>query len=220
MCRMCMARLRIRRPFGAPDPMGQRTIEDERGRGWRAGLWSPDAHGTVYCPFPFLASHSILRADLPSVIMESRAVELVDVNTAGNLDPLRGYHRLMDLGSEQGMYSHVASWIRSGSRVDPGAPLPDLNFAGSVEGTMVKRRAATVSTVTKTRDAYEELLAEVEERGDPFSAGPSGELRDQISEALIDLTALAESFIGGDLNYGWENDKQEATTYRFWRSVR
>ncbi|NQW72541.1 MAG: hypothetical protein HQ453_07405 [Actinobacteria bacterium] len=173
--------------------LGQRTIEEERGSGWRAGIWSPGAHGTVYFPFPLLASHSISRADLPAVIMESLAVALADVNTAGSLDPLRAYHRLMDLGSEQGMYSHLASWIRSGRQADPGAPSPDPNFAGSVEGTMDERRAATVSTLTKTGGVYEELFAEVDERGDPSSARPSWELRDQIREALIDLAALAES---------------------------
>lgn len=171
--------------------LGQRTIEEERGSGWRAGVWSPEAKGTVSFPFPLLASHSTSRADLPAVIMESLAVALVEVNTAGNLDPLRAYHRLMDLGSEHGMHSHLASWIRSGSQVDPGAPMPDPNVAGSVEGTMDERWAATVSTLTKTRDAYEGLFAEVDERGDLSSASPAWELRDQIREALIDLAAVA-----------------------------
>ena len=71
--------------------------------------------------------------------------------------------------------------------------MPDPNVAGSAEGTMDERRAAAVSTLTKTRDAYEELFAEVDESGDPSSARPSWELRDQIREALIDLAALAES---------------------------
>lgn len=58
---------------------------------------------------------------------------------------------------------------------------------------MDERQAATVFTLLKTRDAYEALFAEVEDRGDSSSARPSWELRDQIRNSLIDLTALAKS---------------------------
>ena len=77
--------------------------------------------------------------------------------------------------------------------------MPDPNVAGSAEGTIDERRAAAVSTLTKTRDAYEGLFAEVDERGDLSSATTSWELRDQIREALIDLAALAASVADDDV---------------------
>ena len=179
--------------------LGQRTIEEDAGGGWRVGVWSPDARGMVPFPFPLLESSATAKADLPAAIMKSLTIALVHVNTAGNLEPLRPYHRLMDLGSEAGMRRQLGPWIKTGRSADPGAPVPDSNSAGPADGTMDDRRAAAVSFLAKTRVVYGTSFAEVADRGDPFSTPRSWELRDQIEQALIDLTGVAESVLDDDV---------------------
>jgi hypothetical protein len=179
--------------------LGQRTMEYDDGGGWRVGVWSHDARGMVPFPFPLLESSDTAKVDLPAAIMKSLTIALVQVNTAGNLEPLRPYHRLMDLGSEAGMRRQLGLWIKTGRPADSGAPVPDWSTAGPADGTMDERRAAAVSFLAKTRVVYGTSFAEVADGGNPFTTPLSWELRDQIEQALIDLTSVAESVLDDDV---------------------
>jgi hypothetical protein len=179
--------------------LGQRTIEEDQSGGWRVGVWSADARGMVAFPFPLLETTSTVKADLPAAVMKSLPLALVQVNTVASLDPLRPYHRLMDLGSDAGMGRQLRSWIKDGRTADAGAPSPDAGSAGMPDGTMDERRTAVLSFLARSSGVYETAFIEATDRGNPFTTPRSWELREQIRQSLNDLTTVAGSVLHDDV---------------------
>lgn len=171
--------------------LNQRVMKDEGTSGWKVQTWDVDARGLVDFPFPLLSSAPVSSNGIPAAVLKSLAIAMVKVNELGNLQPLRPYQRLIELGNESGYRNVMEDWIKKGTVAGKGAPTPDVKIAGSPSGTIDERREAVVSTLEKTLTKYKDEFAEVEDRPNPYTTPPVWELRHYLIPALDSLIAAA-----------------------------
>ncbi len=173
--------------------LNQRAMKDEGTSGWKVQTWDDGARGLVDFPFPLLSSAPVSSNGILAAVLESLAIAMVKVNELENLQPLRPYQRLIELGNESRYSNVIEEWIKKGVVTGTGAPTPDVKLAGPTSGTIDERREAVVSTLEKTLTKYKDEFAEIEERPNPYATPPIWEIRDYLIPALDSLIAAAHS---------------------------
>lgn len=157
-------------------------------QGPKISIWSPDTNGFVDFPHPLLPMRNPgvnSNPELLAAVLKSLSLALANCHTVSNLEPLRPYWRLIDLGNSA--QELIESWTRSGS-LEAGAPTPSAVFAGTPEGTFEERRLAILSTLEKTSTALESLFTNEERAREIFKVARIWELRDYVRTALNELT--------------------------------
>jgi hypothetical protein len=173
--------------------LNQRVMNDEGSSGWKVQVWDEETRDLIDFPFPLLSARVVSQNALPAAVLKSLAIAFVKVNEAGNISPLRPYHRLMELGADSRYPTILSDWIKLGVVAGNGAPTPDLKIAGSTSSTLDERRDAVVNVLEKTLAKYEQEFAEIEDKPNPYTAPPIWELRDFILPALGALIVAAQS---------------------------
>lgn len=173
--------------------LNQRVMNDEGSSGWKVQVWDEETRDLIDFPFPLLSARVVSQNALPAAVLKSLAIAFVKVNEAGNISPLRPYHRLMELGADSRYPTILSDWIKLGVVAGNGAPTPDLKIAGSTSSTLDERRDAVVNVLEKTLAKYKQEFAEIEDKPNPYTAPPIWELRDFILPALGALIVAAQS---------------------------
>lgn len=173
--------------------LNQRTIVDENDSGWRVSVWEPGSRAAVDFPFPLLSSQPVGRNELPAAIFKSLAIAMVKVNEASSLSPLLPYQRLMSIGDLGNFRKIIELWVREGQVNETGAPTPDAKISGPADGSLEERRVAVMDTLTKSRDMYINMFAQIVDSNDPYTTPSIWEVRDYVLDALDQLLKVTES---------------------------
>lgn len=149
-------------------------------------------HPAGFVPFesPLLSGTGRGAEALPD-LLESISVALLRVNDEESLEPMRPYHRLLDLGegASNDLPLELRRWIEDGRRahtavVDPGTP--------------AQRQAAAVEKVTEVSKRFDRHFTTLEARHDSLGYPGSYDLRHQIRSALGDLFRALTSYTPSD----------------------
>ena len=157
-------------------------------QGPKISIWSPESNGYVDFPHPLLPLKNPGASSNPEIlpaVLKSLSLAMAACHTQSNLEPLRPYLRLMEIG--ENAKDIIENWTRNG-KVDADAPIPSLPFAGSSEGTFEDRRSAILATLEKTTLALEGIFTAEEKSRDIFKTAKVWELRSYIRLALSELT--------------------------------
>jgi hypothetical protein len=157
-------------------------------QGPKISIWSPDANGYVDFPHPLLPLKNPGASSNPEIlpaVLKSLSLAMAACHTQSNLEPLRPYMRLMEIG--ENAKDIIENWTRNG-KLESGAPTPTATFAGTSESTFQERRAAILTTLEKTSTALEAIFVAEEKSRDVFKVAKVWELRYYIRIALSDLT--------------------------------
>jgi hypothetical protein len=112
-------------------------------RGPELKVWSHIRRDYESFPYP-LASGAVVEAqDYPGAILMSLSISLAMCNSSSSLEPLRAYHRLIELGDvEKATTSELGRWISLGEVAHPSQPVPQRNAGPSgAEGVEDRRKA-------------------------------------------------------------------------------
>ena len=157
-------------------------------QGPKVSIWSPDANGYLDFPHPMLPlrNHGVnANPEILAGVLKSLAIALAACHTQSNLEPLRPYWRLMDMGNNA--QEIIENWTRNGA-MHGDAPIPSAAFAGAPGGTFEERRSAVLSTLEKTSIALEGIFTAEEKARDIFKVARIWELREYVRTALNELT--------------------------------
>ena len=173
--------------------LGQRTKKDEPTLGPRVQIWDPESRSMVDFPFPLLSTGEISSNSLIAAVLKSLGIAMVEVNSQGNLRPLRAYQRLSEIGSFAEYQQILSEWIKSGTTGDASAPIPEAKIAGDAAGSLDERREAVLKILTKTKTTMKGEFDDVTELRNPYQTSNGWEIREYIYAALDDLIRTAES---------------------------
>ncbi len=168
--------------------LDQKKVTSTPQQGPKVSIWSPDANGYVNFPHPLLPLKNpgaIANPEILPVILKSISLAIVACHTQSNLEPLRPYWRLMEIGDNA--KELIENWTRNG-KLEVDAPLPSPTFAGSADGTFEERRTAILSTLEKTSTALEGIFTAEEKARDIYKVAKVWEIRSYIRIALSELT--------------------------------
>jgi hypothetical protein len=109
-------------------------------------------------------------------------------NSSSSLEPLRAYHRLIELGdTSKSTTSELGRWIAKGEMEHPSQPTPQNNAGPSgAEGVEERRKALT----TYFQDRLAEFKAEIESLDTHTQweeLGYTWEIRTEVRKALEEL---------------------------------
>ena len=176
----------------------QRKAVATQQQGPKVSIWDPSARGYLDFPFPLLPLKNPAPTNNPELlagVIKSLALALVDCHTRSNLEPLKPYWRLMDLGNQFGTL--IENWCREG-KLESDAPAPDQSIAGSENSTFEERKNAVHQTLTKTSDAFEAIFKDVERGNDIFNINKIWELRGYIRTSLAELTEFVNNLTSNE----------------------
>lgn len=168
--------------------LDQRKTASTPQQGPKISIWSPDTNGYVDFPHPLLPLKNPGASSNPEIlpaVLKSLSLAMTSCHTQSNLEPLRPYWRLMDIGDNA--KEMIENWTRNG-KVEPDAPIPSEAFAGPAGGTFEERRTAVLATLEKTAAALESIFQAEEKARDIFKVAKIWEIRKYIRTALSELT--------------------------------
>lgn len=153
-------------------------------------IFDPKSGGFVPFPHPLLQSDTSLPYELLPAALKSIPLAWLDCSTQGNLDPMRAYVCLRDLGGSGEMDSMgdylinrtLQQWL-SGGQTTAGAPAVEGAGASAQE-----RCDYALNRIETWRKAYAGVFDAVEKSQDPHRAPRAFELRDDIDAAFEELT--------------------------------
>lgn len=157
-------------------------------QGPKISIWSPDTNGYVDFPHPLLPLRNPgvnANPEILAAVLKSLSIALAACHTQSNLEPLRPYWRLIEMGNNA--QEIIENWTRNGS-LEGDAPIPSAAFAGTPGGTFEERRAAILSTLEKTATALEGIFTAEEKARDIFKVARIWEIRGYVRSALNELT--------------------------------
>lgn len=144
-------------------------------------------------PNPLLASGIHAQHDYLPLALESLPLAFVDISVSAELTPILPYRRLRDLGTSghggldayESPVKELEDWVLQG-QLPQGAPIPNVEHAGSESGTWTERRAAVASRAESLLKTYQNLFASVERRSEP-AVPRAFELRTEIVTSLDEI---------------------------------
>ena len=157
-------------------------------QGPKISIWSPDANKYLDFPHPLLPLRNpgvTANPELLAAVLKSLSIAMVACHTQSNLEPLRPYWRLLDMGENS--REIIDNWTRNGT-VGVDAPVPSAAFAGTPNGTFEERRNAILATLEKTSTTLDSIFASEEKSRDIFRVSRIWELREYVRVALSELT--------------------------------
>ena len=177
------------------DIFGQIKHERDQNLGAKIELWDP-AFGHVSFPYPLLHPGTPTPAEYLGAVLESLSLAIVLCSQSHNnpLEPLRAYHRLMDLGGSSSSTASIElqNWISTGS-LPSGAPTT-LSDAGA---TSHSRAEYLSQRLVEKMNSASTQKQRVDEKGDPYLTNPAWEIHRLRLKAVEQLQALL-SGIGED----------------------
>ena len=157
-------------------------------RGPELKIWSHIRRDYETFPYP-LASGAVVEAqDYPGALLMSLSISLAMCNSSSSLEPLRAYHRLIELGdTAKATTSELGRWIALGVMAHPSQPIPQNNAGPSgAEGVEERRKALT----KYFQDRLAEFVDEIESLDTHTQweeLGYTWEIRIEVRKALEEL---------------------------------
>lgn len=156
----------------------------DSGRGPKLSVWDPQSRDKVAFPFPLLYPSAAPAHDFPGAVLESIIIALALCSSEGNLEPLRPYHVLMDLGGKRTELSPALSaWIRDG-QLEESSPAVDANRAGAAESTLAERQKAVRTFLDAERTEFHANVVRQSSDASIFNYPVSWEIRESVDAAL------------------------------------
>jgi hypothetical protein len=178
------------RGFLLADILGQIRTSTDNDLGVRIEVWDPTL-GYVSFPYPLLHPGTPAVPEYLGTILESLAIALVlsSSNFGNPLEPLRAYHRLLDLGADSSQVSsrELQAWIRDGV-LPAGAPqvLPG-------GGDPASRVQFLEEKLMKKKESSQKAVDAVHDKGDPFTTSRAWEVHPLRVKAISDLEMMISS---------------------------
>ena len=170
--------------------LDQRKIASTPQQGPKVSIWSPDSRGFLDFVHPMFPMHNQTLVQNPEflpAVLKSISLAMVHCHTKGNLDPLRPYWRLMDLG---GNYQQILDdWTRSG-KVEDGAPVPNPKLVGESTNTFENRKEIILTGLERTKQDLQKRFLEEEKNINLFRLTRIYEIKDYVVTALDDLLEI------------------------------
>ena len=178
------------------DLLGQMRMEFDRASGPRIEIWCSDTGWQAF-PVPLLSrspglprpSRNGENFEYLSAVLKSMSLALLDVYQAASIDPLKPYHRLLDLGGD--VQIELGDWI---DYAKPSAPHPE-SAAGTATMTADERQQAVVDRINSLREQWQTHLEEYESvSGDGVRRIPASfEISPDVVAVLDELLTVARN---------------------------
>lgn len=156
----------------------------------------PEYDKQIAFPFPYLGGNPTGEQDLLPAVLESMAVAMLDCQVEANLDALKPYERLKDLGSQATL--HLRNWIQSGATPDGTVAIdrawrtPDTAATSAVSATADDRQRAVLLYLQGRMRNYVQVLDDSPVTKATLLTQPRWlDLRDQLETAFSALLADA-----------------------------
>jgi hypothetical protein len=157
-------------------------------RGPELKVWSHIRRDYESFPYP-LASGAVVEAqDYPGAILMSLSISLAMCNSSSSLEPLRAYHRLIELGDvEKATTSELGRWISLGEVAHPSQPVPQRNAGPSGAEGVEDRRKALVKYFEARLDEFKNEIEVLDTHTQWEELGYTWEIRTEVRKALEEL---------------------------------
>jgi len=169
--------------------LGQLTEEiSDPKRGPELKVWSHVGRDYEGFPYPLASGPVVEPEDYPGGLLMSLSIALAMCNSSSSLEPLRSYHRLIELGEiSNPAMSELGRWIAQGVLAHPSQPAPGVK-AGPVGADGVDaRRKALISYFTDLLKEFENEIESLDTHTQWAKLGYTWEIRLEVRDALTAL---------------------------------
>ena len=157
-------------------------------KGPKIGVWVDPGKKFVDFPYPLLYPNIAPVMDYPGIIMESLSIALVNCYVQTSLAPLDPYHRLLELGGQNGQaVSELSDWINTGAFHDGATPAINEDRAGSSSSSPEDRKTKCITFLEKELASFNKHMDKLDPHGDIRAYPVSWEIRSEIRKALEDI---------------------------------
>ena len=146
--------------------------------------------GRDYETFPYpLASGAVVEPeDYPGGLLMSLSIALAMCNSSSSLEPLRSYHRLIELGEiSNPATSELGRWIAQGAVAHPSQPVPSGKAGPAGSEGVEERRKALIAYFTDLLKGFETEIESLDTHTQWDKLGYTWEIRHEVREALTAL---------------------------------
>jgi len=171
-----------------------RKQEAKDSKGPKISVWASEDRKFVDFPHPLLGLRNesvVSNPDLLPAVLESLGLALAACDQHSNLEPLQPYREMMKIG--ENFQDILEYWVRR-SQSPEGAPTPDTQVAGAVQGTFDDRKNAIVSALTKTQ-AFLNTIIENDVRKNPWEISRTTEIKSLTERAITEITTFVSSMV-------------------------
>ena len=154
-------------------------------RGPELKVWSHIRRDYETFPYP-LASGAVVEAqDYPGALLMSLSISLAMCNSSSSLEPLRAYHRLIELGdTAKSTTSELGRWIAQGVVAHPSQPTPKNNAGPSGAEGVEERRKALIKYFKDCLAQFKDEIESLDTHTQWEELGYTWEIRTEVRKAL------------------------------------
>jgi hypothetical protein len=157
-------------------------------RGPELKVWSHIGRSYETFPYPLASGAVVEPEDYPGGLLMSLSIALAMCNSSSSLEPLRSYHRLIELGEiSNPATSELGRWIAQGAVAHPSQPVPSSKAGPAGSEGVEERRKALIAYFTDLLKGFESEIEALDTHTQWDKLGYTWEIRHEVREALTAL---------------------------------
>lgn len=157
-------------------------------RGPELKVWSHVRRDFETFPYPLASGPVVEPEDYPGGLLMSLSIALAMCNASSSLEPLRSYHRLIELGEiSNPATSELGRWISQGTVAHPSQPQPGAKAGPTGADAVEGRRDALVKYFSDLLKEFENEIESLDTHTNWEKLGYTWEIRADVREALTAL---------------------------------
>jgi hypothetical protein len=157
-------------------------------RGPELKVWSHIGRSYETFPYPLASGAVVEPEDYPGGLLMSLSIALAMCNSSSSLEPLRSYHRLIELGEISiPAKSELGRWIAQGAVAHPSQPVPSSKAGPAGSEGVEERRKALIAYFTDLLKGFESEIEALDTHTQWDKLGYTWEIRHEVREALTAL---------------------------------
>ena len=157
-------------------------------RGPELKVWSHIGRDYETFPYPLASGAVVEPEDYPGGLLMSLSIALAMCNSSSSLEPLRSYHRLIELGEiSNPATSELGRWIAQGAVAHPSQPVPSAKAGPAGSEGVEERRKALIAYFTDLLKGFETEIESLDTHTQWDKLGYTWEIRHEVREALTAL---------------------------------
>ena len=157
-------------------------------RGPELKIWSHIDRDYETFPYPLASGPVVEAQDYPGALLMSLSISLAMCNSSSSLEPLRAYHRLLELGdTAKAMTSELGRWIAEGVMAHPSQPVPQHNAGPSGAEGVEERRKALTKYFNDRLAEFSDEIESLDTHTQWEELGYTWEIRTEVRKALEEL---------------------------------
>ena len=157
-------------------------------RGPELKVWSHIGRDYETFPYPLASGAVVEPEDYPGGLLMSLSIALAMCNSSSSLEPLRSYHRLVELGEiSNPATSELGRWIAQGAVAHPSQPVPSGKAGPAGSEGVEERRKALIAYFTDLLKGFETEIESLDTHTQWDKLGYTWEIRHEVREALTAL---------------------------------